>query len=334
MSQFTFRTSDTVELIVLSALWGASFLFMRIAVPALGPIPAIALRVGIAALFLVAALALRGGVSSLRGRVLHVCVLGAINSALPFCLIAYAILSLTAGFASILNATAPLWGGLVAHVWLKDRLDRSRALGLLVGFAGIAFLFWGRASFRPGGAGLAVIAAVAATLSYGMAASYAKRFLRGVEPLAVAAGSQAAAALLLAPGALAFWPRHAVGWEPWAAVAALGVASTAVGFVLYFRLIANVGAARAIAVTFLVPPFAVAWGALVLAESLTPRMLAGAVVVLTGTALATGLVKLPARGRAQHDAPSPKKRLTAPATRRRGMSQQANLRAPAAPDEP
>jgi hypothetical protein len=125
---------------------------------------------------------------------------------LPFCLLAYATLSVTAGLASILNATSPLWGALVARVWLKDQLDRGRILGLALGFAGIAFLFWGRASFKPGGAGLAVVAALVATLSYGVAASYAKRRLSGLDPLAVAAGSQLAAALLLVAPAIALWP--------------------------------------------------------------------------------------------------------------------------------
>ena len=142
------RTSDAVELVVLAAIWGASFLFMRIAAPELGPVALMALRVGIAASLLVAALALRGGLAALRGRLLHVVVVGAINSTLPFCLLAYATLSMTAGLTSILNATSPLWGALVAHLWLKDRLTRSRTLGLAIGCAGVAFLVWGRASFK------------------------------------------------------------------------------------------------------------------------------------------------------------------------------------------
>lgn len=285
------RPRDLVELLVLAALWGASFLFMRVAAPELGPVPLMALRVGIAAALLAPLLALRGGAGALRGRVLHVVVLGAINSALPFSLLAYATLSVTAGLASILNATSPLWGGLVAHVWLRDRLDRSRALGLAVGFGGVVFLVWGRASFQSGGIGLAVVAALAATASYGVAASYAKRFLRGVDPLAVAAGSQVAATLVLLPGAIAFWPETPPSAVAWGSVVALGVACTAVAYVLYFRLIASVGPARAIAVTFLIPIFAVAWGALLLGEAVTPRVVAGAAIVLVGTALATGLLR-------------------------------------------
>ncbi len=288
------RVRDAIELGVLAALWGASFLFMRVAAPEFGPVALMALRVGIAALVLLPVLALRGGLSHLRGRLWPVLVTGAINSALPFCLLAYATLSVTAGLASILNATSPLWGAVVAHLWLKDRLTRGRVLGLAIGFAGVAFLSWGRASFKPGGAGLAVAAALAAALSYGVAASYAKRRLAGVDPLALAAGSQLGAALLLLAPAAALWPSRAIPSTAWGAALGLGVACTAVAYVLYFRLIAHVGPARAIAVTFLIPPFAMAWGALYLAEPVTPRMVVGALVVLAGTSLATGLVKLPA----------------------------------------
>jgi drug/metabolite transporter (DMT)-like permease len=287
------RPSDAAELLLLAALWGASFLFMRVAAPELGPIPLMALRVSIAALLLFPALALRRGLGDLRGRLAPVAVVGALNSALPFCLLAYATLSVTAGLASILNATSPLWGGLVAHLWLKDRLGPSRTLGLAVGFGGVVFLVWGRASFRPGGAGLAVVAALAATLSYGIAASYAKRFLSGVNPLAVAAGSQVAASALLLPVAAALWPAGPISVRAWWSVVLLGVFCTALAYLLYFRLIAHVGPARAIAVTFLIPPFAIAWGAAFLGEAIGGRMLAGSAVVIAGTALATGMVKLP-----------------------------------------
>jgi drug/metabolite transporter (DMT)-like permease len=175
-------------------------------------------------------------------------------------------------------------------VWLRDRLTPSRAAGLAVGFAGVAFLFWGRASFRAGGDGLAVVAALVATLSYGVAASYTKRRLAGVNTLAVAAGSQLAATAVLAPLAALLWPATPVGARTWAAVAALGVGCTAVAYVLYFRLIASVGPARAIAVTFLIPAFAMLWGALVLGEAVTLRALAGCAVILAGTALATGVL--------------------------------------------
>jgi drug/metabolite transporter (DMT)-like permease len=163
-----------LELTLLAMIWGGSFLCYRIAAPEFGPIALVALRVGLAALILAPTLLLKGRLSELRGRGRELFVVGAINSALPFCLLAYATLSLTAGLASVLNATSPLWGGLVAHFWLRDRLTRSRTVGLFVGFAGVLILFWDRTSFTHGGAGLALLAALAATFSYGVGANMAK----------------------------------------------------------------------------------------------------------------------------------------------------------------
>jgi len=204
------RTSDAVELVVLAAIWGASFLFMRIAAPELGPVALMALRVGIAASLLVAALALRGGLAALRGRLLHVVVVGAINSTLPFCLLAYATLSMTAGLTSILNATSPLWGALVAHLWLKDRLTRSRTLGLAIGCAGVAFLVWGRASFkarrqrarRRRGAGGDALVRSGRELHPAVPARRRSPRRGGGQP---ARGDRPAP-----PGALALWPAHPV----------------------------------------------------------------------------------------------------------------------------
>jgi drug/metabolite transporter (DMT)-like permease len=289
------KPRDAVELVVLAAIWGASFLFMRVAGPEFGPVPLIFLRVSIAAVCLVPAAALAGRGRALRGRVVPVAVVGAINSALPFCLLAYATLFVTGGLAAILNATSPLWGAVIAHVWLKDRLTPARAIGLVVGFGGVVFLVWGRASFKAGGAGLAVLAAMGATLSYGVAASYTKKRLAGADPLAVAAGSMLAACILLAPAALFLWPAHAVSARAWGAVVALGVVCTTFAYVLYFRLIAHVGPARAISVTFLIPPFALFWGGLILGEPLSARTLLGACIILVGTALVTGLVRPRAR---------------------------------------
>ncbi len=285
------RPRDVAELVFLAALWGGSFLFMRVAAPQFGPVPLIELRVGVAALALLPAALLRGGLGAMRRNAGPLVVVGAINSALPFSLFAYATLSVTAGFASVLNATAPLFGALVAWAWLHDRLTAWRAAGLAIGFGGVVVLVWGRVSLKPGGSGLAIAAALAATFLYGVAANYAKKRLAGVDPLAVAAGSQATAALVLAPVAAWAWPRALPRAGAWLAVVALALLCTAVAYILYFRLIAHVGPAKAIAVTFLIPVFGIVWGAVFLGEAVTGRMLAGCAVILTGTALATGAVR-------------------------------------------
>ena len=284
------RPRDTAELCMLAALWGASFLFMRQAAPDFGPVGLIFVRVLFAALFLLPILVWRGQAGELLRHAGPLAVVGLLNSALPFVLIAWALLSLTAGFASIVNATAPLWAALVAWLWFGERLTRWRAAGLAIGFVGVGVLVSGKAGFHGEHIALSVAAGLLATLSYGVSANYTQRYLTGVSSLAIATGGQLAAALVLAPLAAWLWPAGEIGVQAWVAVTVLAIACTSVAYILYFRLIANIGPARAIAVTFLIPAFGMGWGVLILDEALGLRMLAGAGVILAGTALATGLV--------------------------------------------
>jgi drug/metabolite transporter (DMT)-like permease len=285
------RRRDITDLVLLAALWGASFLFTRIAAPAFGPIALAELRVAIAAVMLVALLAWRADLSELRTHAGRFLVLGAVNTAIPFSLFAYAALTITAGLASILNATVPLFGALVASAWLRERLAPLQWLGMAIGMAGVVGLSASKAEFAVGGGALAIGAGLLASLSYGVAASVVKRNFTGVRPLAVAAGSQAAAALLLLPFAIALWPAAPIGAVDWTAGIALGVLCTGLAYLLYFRLLARVGPARAMTVTFLIPAFAMLWGWLFLGEEITGAMLAGCAVILAGTALATGLLR-------------------------------------------
>lgn len=291
------KRRDLFDLILLGALWGASFLFMRIAVPAFGPLALIALRVGLAAALLLPIALWRGEGKALRERAAPILVLGVANSALPFVFFAWATLTLTAGFAAILNATAPMWTALLAWAWLGERLPRARAAGLALGLAGVVLLVWDRVGLRGEGmaAALAVVACLGATLCYGFSANFTRRAFAGVSPLALAAGSQTAAALVLAPFALATWPAQMPGAMDWLAVLGLGVLCTAAAFLLFFRLIERVGATGAVSVTFLIPLFAVVWGAALLGEGVSAGMAAGGLVVLAGTALAVGLWPRPAR---------------------------------------
>jgi drug/metabolite transporter (DMT)-like permease len=285
------KRRDLADLVLLAALWGASFLFTRMAVPAFGAFALAELRVAIAALMLLPLLALRGDLSELRSAPARFVLLGAVNTAIPFALFAWAVLSITAGLASILNATAPLFAALVAWVWLRERLTVVQWIGMGIGFAGVLWLSFAKAGFGGDSGRWAIIAALAATFSYGLSASVAKRYFTGVRPLAVAAGSQTAAALLLLPFAVATWPAAPPSAIDWAAAVALGVLCTGVAYILYFRLIARVGPATAMTVTFLIPAFAMLWGGLFLAEAVTPAMLIGCAIILAGTALATGLVR-------------------------------------------
>lgn len=289
------KASDLGELLALAALWGASFLFMRLGAGEFGPVALAGLRVVGATLFLLPLLALRGQAAALRAHWKPLLAVGLANSALPFLAYSYAALAITAGLSSIFNASTPLWGALIAWMWLKDRPTRWRALGLAIGFAGVLWLAWDKASFRAGAdgpsTGGAVVACLAATLLYGWSANFTKRHLAGVPPLAVATGSQLSAALVLVPPMWWWWPTQMPSATAWVAVGLLAVACTGVAYVLYFRLIANLGPAKAISVTFLIPVFAVVWGWMFLGEGLTLAMLLGCAVILLGTALATGLLK-------------------------------------------
>ena len=288
------RPRDAAELLLLAALWGASFLFMRIGAPEFGPAALVFVRVAGASTLLLPLLAWRGDAHALRAHWRPLMVVGVVNSALPFLLFTVAALVLSAGLSGIFNATAPLWGAVVAWVWLKDKPTPARAAGLAIGFAGVLFLAWDRASFKPGEHGvspaLGITACVTATLLYGFTVNYTKKALTGVPPMAVAAGSQAWAAVFTLAPALWFWPAEWPGVRAWAAVAVLAVACTGLAYLLYFRLIAHVGPAQAIAVTYLIPVFAIGWGALFLGEAVSASMLIGGAIVLLGTALATGFI--------------------------------------------
>lgn len=287
------KQRDLLDLLLLASLWGASFLFMRMGASQFGAIPLAGLRVAGASLVLLPLLLLRNELGAARAHWKPLFIVGLTNSAFPFTCFSYAALTLNAGLSSIFNAASPLFAALIAWLWLGDKLSRPRILGLLIGFVGVFGLAYGKAGLRIGSDGdstVAVVACVAATVAYGFSANFTKRYLTGVPPMAVAAGSQIGAALLLAIPTALLWP--AVMPEPiaWLSLAALAVVSTGLAYVIFFRLIAKVGPANAITVTFLVPAFAVAWGALFLGETVTGQMVIGCGVILVGTALATGLV--------------------------------------------
>ena len=284
------KPRDLLDLTLLAALWGGSFLFMRYAVPDFGVVPLIWLRVALASICLLPLLLLKRQFGALRRQAGALTVMSLFNSDLPFLLIAWATLSITAGLASIMNAMTPVFTALIGALWLGDRLDGRRSLGLLLGLAGVALLAADKADFRHGGSGWAIVAMLLATACYGFAANHTRRYLQGVPALVNATGTQLVSALVLLPPALWSWPERMPGLGPWLAALVLGVACSALAYLLFFRLIARVGASRAVTVTFLVPVFGTLWGALFLGEPVTASMLAGGAVVLLGTGLATGVI--------------------------------------------
>jgi len=289
-----------LDFFLLAAIWGSSFLFMHLGAVEFGAFPTAAVRVAIAAVFLLPFVWLRGLLPVLKQHWRKTFLVGLLNAGIPFACYAYALLSISTGLSSILNATVPMFGALVAWVWLKDKPAPTRILGLVVGFIGVAMLA-SRAT-QPGelfklnaagtSPGWAVLACLLACVCYAIAASYTRRFLGGIPSLVTATGSLIGATLGLALPAALLWPARAPSGTAWLAMLAAGVLCTGVAYVVFFRLIENAGPPRALSVTFLVPVFAVLYGVLFLGEAVTPWMLLCALVIVGGTALSSDLIKL------------------------------------------
>jgi drug/metabolite transporter (DMT)-like permease len=275
-------------LTTLAALWGTSFLFIRIADRSLGPIVLPAVRVSCAGVVLgIIAGASRTPVA-VQAHWRQYLALGALASAIPFTLISAAEVTLPAGLASILNVTPPLWSTIIAVVLLNEPLTRRLTIGLVLALAGVALVV-GLAPVAINAQFLVAVAAMLASgLSYAASGHYVRLQLADEPPLALATMQQLAAALLLAP-AIAIAPtRYTPSSTGLVAVVALALLGTAWAFPLYFRLLAEVGTTRAQSVTFLVPVFGLLWGALFLGERLRAIEGLGTVVLLGGVALVAG----------------------------------------------
>jgi drug/metabolite transporter (DMT)-like permease len=292
------KPRDLTDLVLLAAIWGGSFLFMRMVVPAFGPVAMALVRVLGASLVLLPLLLVQGHGGELKRNWRALGVLGLTNSALPFLCFGYAALTLPAGLAAIFNAATPLSTALIAWAWLGTPLSRSQILGLCLGFVGVAGLAIYK-SLTSGSlqqfqldhaAALAILACLAGTLMYGHAASHARRYLPGVPSMVMACGTQLAATAALAVPAALTWPAQRPSANAWAMAALLAVLCSGLAYILYFRLITRVGPTQAASVTFLVPVFASIWGAMVLGEAVTWPMLIGGAVIVAGTALVLGLL--------------------------------------------
>lgn len=284
---------DLLRFLLLAGIWGSSYMFMRIAAPGFGPLPLVMLRLGGAALFLLPWL-LRPPVRPLlRGHAPALFLLAALNSAVPFSLLAFSMLRLQAGFCAILGATVPMFAVAIDALWWRHALQPGRLLGLALGFAGVTVLAWDHFDFGVGGTGWAVLATLAASACYACAAHYGRHRFAGQPVMLPAAGSMLAAAIMLVPFGLANWPAARLPSLDWFAVATLAVVCTACAYLLYYKLIMRIGATALTGVTFVIPVFGVLWGALFLHEAITLRIVLGMAVTLLGTAFTTGLLGAP-----------------------------------------
>lgn len=276
-----------LRLFGLAAIWGGSFLFTRISAPVLGPTILLESRVGLAALFLAAIALLMRRPLNFLANWKHYLILGGLNAALPFFLFAFAAQTLSASMLSVMNATAPIWGALIGAVWAR-RLPNGRTLiGLILGVSGVAMVVGVDQVTAGHGAALAMIAALFAPFSYGIATHYAKS-AKAVDGFSNAHGSMWAASLMIVPALPFASTTSAPGSGILFAVAGLGVLCTGIAFLLYFRLVRDVGPTGALTVTFLIPVFGILWGHLFLGEAVGMGMIAGSCIIILGTALVGG----------------------------------------------
>lgn len=290
-----------IELLILSAIWGGSFMFMRVAAPETGSMALAALRMCIAGLVLLPffwhfwskrhTVPFSPNISNKKVTA-HICFVAIVNSAIPMLLFAYAASSLDAGFASILNATTPLWGALVGGVLFAAALTRNIIAGLLMGFIGVVVLSWSRLSLDSIDQLQSILAIVAATFCYGVGTNYSKRYLAGVRPMFIASASLFWGSVFMLPLLIFTIPDFInMSFKAWAATIALGSVATGFAYIFFYRIVDQAGPTKAMMVTYLIPVFGVLFGNVFLNEPLTLSMLYGGVLILSGVALTTGVLK-------------------------------------------
>lgn len=286
------RAKDLAALITLAAIWGSSYLFIRVAVEPLGPLVVAFLRVLIGAGGLLAFAAYRGRLAEIQPWTRPFLVLGVVNAALPYGLIAFSEIHLTASMAGILNATVPLFTAMVFAVRGRERIPPKMLLGLTIGFAGVAVLVGWNPAPLDRWLVLSVLAMLVASASYGLANVYAKQSLKGVSTLGAATGQQIGGGVWLLPCAAGTFAVGASDASPAPnvlfAVLALGLLCTSAAYLLYFHLIASVSPVHTASVGFLIPVFGIAWSALFLDETIRPSMIAGLGLILASVFLVSG----------------------------------------------
>ena len=275
--------------VFLAAIWGASFLFMRLSSPEFGAVPTAFVRVFIAAMALMVVSVILKKPPIERARLPWSLGIGILNSAVPFALFSYATLSLPAGYTAVLNATVPFWGLAIGAVFFKQNVTAMKLAALCVAVLGLAMMLGLSALPMTASVLLAAGACLLATFCYGWSGHFALLKLKGIDAFAQARGAMMGATLALAPFAAAQWPAQMPSSGAWAALAALGLVCSALAYILYFWIIHHAGLNLGLSVTLLIPVFGIAWGMLFLGEGLTLPSALGALIALMGTSVVIGL---------------------------------------------
>jgi drug/metabolite transporter (DMT)-like permease len=280
---------DYLVLILLSAIWGASFLFLRISSPVFGPFFLIEMRVASALLVLLPVCFVLGKQHEIVSNWRPIFLLSLCNMTAPFCLLAYATLSIGAGFASIINATVPFFTAILAFTLWQQRLALKAIMGMFIGFFGVVLLMLDQSGPLASSENLlAIAAAILGSVFYGLAINLIAQYLRGVSGVAVTTGSLIFSSLTLLPLALWNMPEVMPTGSVWLSVLSLGIICTGFAFVLFYSLISRIGSNLAVTNTFMIPLFSLFWANIFLSEEVTFFMLFACTLVLTGVGLTTG----------------------------------------------
>jgi len=291
MTSIRFRS----ELFLLAALWGGAFLFLRISSPEFGPIPLIFLRTGIAALFLLPFIIVSDQLCILTKQWQPLVLIGFISTALPFTLLSFASLHLPVGTTSILNATTPIFSAITTYLWLAEKPNKHILAGVVIGFFGVYILIGEHVPTTNEDSPaiplqtLPILAVLAAAGLYAVSSTYTKLKISHLEPMTIAAGSQLYAAIILLPFAIFLWPSDMPSLLSWISVLSMGIFSTALALVIFFRLIKAAGVNKTIVVAYLIPFFGTLWAYIFLEEQITLRTVFGGVVIFIGIGFSVGL---------------------------------------------
>lgn len=283
------KLEDYLVLILLSGIWGASFLFLRVSSPVFGPFFLIEMRVASALLVLLPVCFALGKQHEIVSNWRPILLLSLCNMTVPFCLLAYATLSIGAGFASIINATVPFFTAILGFTLWQQQLSLKAIVGMFIGFFGVVLLMLDQSGPLASNANLmAIAAALLGSVFYGLAINLMAQYLRGVSGVAATTGSLIFSSLTLLPFALWQMPEIMPTGSIWLSVLSLGIICTGFAFVLFYRLISRIGSNLAVTNTFMIPLFSLFWASLFLAEEVTFFMLFACTLVLTGVGLTTG----------------------------------------------
>jgi drug/metabolite transporter (DMT)-like permease len=288
---FGMNPRDTGIYLLLAAIWGGNFVLMKFGAPEFGPVPLAALRAVFSALFLLPVALMGKHLLKVAQHWRDLAVFSILNNVLPFILIAYATCFVSAGLASILNATMPLWVCLVAWIWFAERPGMLRIVGMVVATAGVATVAWADVAVRSD-AYLAVVACIVGAVSLGLASNYVKKHFAQMHPIALTFSSSVAASLVLAIPAGMTWPDKNPSVVAWAAVLVQATISSALASVLYYQLVERIGQTKATSIAFLIPVFAATWDIVFFRHAPSANSLVGATIVLAGSAMVTGFINV------------------------------------------